>query len=303
MDRQRRRARLALDGLALGDAFGERYFVPPETARSMIERRALPAQPVWKWTDDTEMACAIFDVLVEHGELDAAALAAEFARRYARDRMRGYGRGAHELLSAIDAGENWEAAARSLFGGQGSYGNGGAMRVAPLGAWFADDLDRAAAQAAKSALPTHRHPEGAAGAIAVAVATAVSWQLGQGEELDFFDEVLRRVPDGLVHDNVADAATLGDVSVDEAVAKLGNGSRVTAQDTVGFALWSAHQHLDDYEEALWNTVAGLGDRDTTCAMVGGIVAVHVGRSGLPGEWLEHLEPLALSNLALSNGLS
>jgi ADP-ribosylglycohydrolase len=56
-------------------------------------------------------------------------------------------------------------------------------------------------------------------------------------------------------------------------------------------LWCAAQRLRDYESALWLTVAALGDRDTTCAMVGGIVACHTGAAGLPAEWLAHREPL------------
>lgn len=289
------RARLSLDGLALGDAFGERYFIPPQTALSMIERRALPAADVWRWTDDTEMASAIFEVLVEHGTVERDALAAEFARRYGIDPVRGYGYGAHQLLEQIGAGASWRDVAPALFGGSGSFGNGGAMRSAPVGAWFADDLDRAADEARKSAEPTHAHPEGQAGAIAVAVAAAVAWRQAQGEDLDLFAEVLDRVPDGLVRDNVEAAYGLErSASVEDAVAKLGNGSNITAQDTVGFALWCAVRQPDDYTDALWTTVRGLGDRDTTCAIVGGIVSLGVGRSGLPREWLDHLEPLRIS---------
>ena len=44
---------------------------------------------------------------------------------------------------------------------------------------------------------------------------------------------------------------------------------------------------------MWTTVAALGDRDTTCAIVGGILAARVGRAGLPREWLEAREPLGL----------
>jgi ADP-ribosylglycohydrolase len=72
---------------------------------------------------------------------------------------------------------------------------------------------------------------------------------------------------------------------------LGNGTRVSAQDTVPFALWCAARHLGDYEEALWQTVSGLGDRDTTCAIVGGIVAVSTGVEGIPGLWLRRREML------------
>ena len=292
MTDSRDRAAAALDGLALGDAFGERYFIPVPLALQMIEQRALPAQSEWKWTDDTEMATAIFSVLDRFGTIDRDALAAEFARRYRLDRMRGYGRGAHELLHSVSAGADWRAASRELFGGSGSFGNGGAMRSAPIGAWFADDLDRVVEEAGKSAEPTHAHPEGRAGAIAVAVASAVAAR--GGDQAQLLDEVLRRTPTGEVHANVKAAAALDlTASVNDAVAQLGSGARVTAQDTVGFALWCACRHLDDYEEAMWTTVSGLGDRDTTCAIVGGIVASRVGRRGLPHEWLEHLEPLRL----------
>ncbi len=66
---------------------------------------------------------------------------------------------------------------------------------------------------------------------------------------------------------------------------------VTAQDTVPFALWSAACHLNDHEEALWATVRGLGDRDTTCAMVGGVVVMQTGVRSIPKEWLDCREPI------------
>ena len=72
---------------------------------------------------------------------------------------------------------------------------------------------------------------------------------------------------------------------------LGNGSRVTAQDTVPYVLWSAAWNLDNYAEALWHTVAGLGDMDTTCAMVGGIVVMRSGVAAIPDEWRRNREPL------------
>ena len=58
-----------------------------------------------------------------------------------------------------------------------------------------------------------------------------------------------------------------------------------------FALWCAAQHLDSYEEALWLTASGLGDIDTTCAMVGGIVALSTGTECIPRAWRAAREPL------------
>jgi ADP-ribosylglycohydrolase len=56
-------------------------------------------------------------------------------------------------------------------------------------------------------------------------------------------------------------------------------------------MWSAAQHLDNYEEALWLTVSGLGDRDTICAIVGEIVSFHTGVEGIPAAWRRAREPL------------
>lgn len=69
-----------------------------------------------------------------------------------------------------------------------------------------------------------------------------------------------------------------------AAAFLGNGAEVLAPDNVPFALWCPARHLDDYEAAIWSTVAGTpGDRDTTCAIVGSIVVL-TGRAGYdPGQ--------------------
>lgn len=81
---------------------------------------------------------------------------------------------------------------------------------------------------------------------------------------------------------------------------LGNGSRVSAQDTVPFVLWCASGHLDNFERAVWLTVAGLGDRDTTCAMSGGIVALSAGYEAIPAAWLAAREALP-AHVALHRG--
>ena len=131
------RALASLDGLSVGDGFGERFFGNDGRERALA--RDLPPG-IWRTTDDTEMAVAIVDVLEHAQQLDSDRLARAFAARFGFDSARGYGAGAYQLLSAFRAGVPWQIASESLFDGQGSHGNGAAMRVAPLGAYFADDL-------------------------------------------------------------------------------------------------------------------------------------------------------------------
>jgi ADP-ribosylglycohydrolase len=289
------RALLSLDGLSVGDAFGERFFEPP-VRLGLIDRREPP--PPWPWTDDSEMAQAIVEVLQRRGAIDRDDLAATFARRYRSNPWRGYGGTAHGILRDIGAGRPWREAASEAFGGTGSMGNGGAMRSGPLGAWFADDLDALVENARASAEVTHAHPEGQAGAIAVALAAAWAWNhrddsSRRGEDLLAF--VLERTPDGPTREGIARALSSFPLDFDPrtVAATLGNGSNVIAPDTVPFALWSAASCLDDYAEAIWRTIPALGDIDTNCAIVGGIVALSAGRESIPERWLALREKLAL----------
>jgi ADP-ribosylglycohydrolase len=279
----------------VGDAFGERFFVAPEVVEQLVESRALPRAP-WIYTDDTEMATAIVDVLDEHGRVDPDALAKAFARRYARDPGRGYGGGAHGILSALCEGVPWRSASREAFGGMGSLGNGGAMRAAPVGAYFADDLAAVVENARASAEVTHAHPDGQAGAIAAALGAAYAclWHEDRGSLRDqgLLAFVLARTPRSATREVIERAAKIQATEpVEVAMWSLGTGSKVTSADTVPFSLWCAARHLGDFEEAMWTTVSGLGDRDTTCAIVGGIVALSCDRAAIPAAWLAAREVL------------
>ncbi|MEU0566165.1 ADP-ribosylglycohydrolase family protein [Nonomuraea sp. NPDC005983] len=279
------RAAASLHGLALGDAFGSQFFVPAH--HHALSSRLLPPDP-WQWTDDTEMACSVYRVLADHGVVDQDRLAASFAARHDFDR--GYGPATNRMLRLVREGGDWRTLSAELFDGKGSWGNGAAMRVAPLGAWFADDLAQVVRQAALSAQVTHTHPEAVAGAVAVAVAAATAVREPDLSPGRFLDRVGEHVPASMVREGIAEARQLLTIS-DPALAAqvLGNGRQVSAQDTVPFTLWVAARERHDFETAMWTTATAGGDVDTTCAIVGGIVAAS--GSAEPPEWRRRCEPL------------
>ncbi|MGW2803190.1 ADP-ribosylglycohydrolase family protein [Streptomyces sp. NPDC001269] len=282
-------ARDALNGLAVGDAFGAQFFVPDNLPA--LRDQQLPKAP-WPWTDDTEMACSIHQLLVQRGEVDQDELARSFAERHDFDR--GYGPAMNRLLRLVRQGGNWRELAAALFDGQGSWGNGAAMRVAPLGARYPGDPEHAARQAALSAEVTHTHPEAVAGAVAVAVAAsrAAHRRTEPVTGTDLLAIVLDLVPPSRVRDGIVEARTLLDQPhVELAAHHLGNGRQVSAVDTVPFTLWCAARNLTDYATALWATASAGGDVDTTCAIVGGIVASRVGTQGIPAPWRNRTETL------------
>ncbi|MBP2326736.1 ADP-ribosylglycohydrolase [Kibdelosporangium banguiense] len=276
----------SLLGLVVGDAFGSRILLPGD--HPAVVGRELPASP-WPWSDDTEMACSVYLILSRHGEIDQDALAASFAEHFDVDR--GYGSGAERMLLRYRNGESWRDVSPSVFG-MGSWGNGGAMRVAPLGAWFGADLDTVVTQASKSAMVTHAHPEGVAGAVAVAVAAALAATQPSLDPVELLNAVAARVPAGEVQRRIQVAASLpGSGPVREVAATLGNGREVSAVDTVPLAVWIAAHHLDAYEDALWTVAQVAEDVDTVCAITGGIIAARAGSAVIPAEWRAACEPL------------
>ena len=280
------RARESLDGLALGDAFGRCFFLPDDLARGSIGRE-LPVAP-WHYTDDTIMSVAVVETLEAHCRVDQDQLAASLARKYSVDPSRGYGGTAHRILREIGEGADWRRVSRAVFDGMGSMGNGGAMRSAPIGGYYCDSPTAAAEEAQRASAITHGHLEGVAGGAAVAAAAShASSGPSMGSEL--LEVAADLTPDTETRAGFAKALRLPlSYSVKTAAAALGNGERLLSQDTVPFAIWAAARHLDSFEEALWFTVSALGDRDTTCAIVGGILAL-VPDHRLPEAWLERRE--------------
>jgi ADP-ribosylglycohydrolase len=288
------RAARSLQGLSCGDAFGERFFLHPEVAKSLISQRAIPSKP-WRFTDDTAMAISIAEILEEFGEIHPEQLAENFGKRFLSDPHRGYGPAMHSLLPELATNPAfWNKLAPQLFKGRGSFGNGAAMRVSPIGAYFADDLEALVSQAELSAQITHSHIEGIAGAIAVALAAGLAFRTASSTigAQQFLQEIFERLPLSEVRSGIAKALELPQsATVEKAVDILGNGAKISAQDTVPFCLWVAAHHLGNYEEALWTTVSGLGDCDTNCAIVGGIVVLSAGVQSIPANWLDACEPI------------
>ncbi|MBP9089266.1 MAG: ADP-ribosylglycohydrolase family protein [Kofleriaceae bacterium] len=288
------RAWLSLEGLSVGDAFGEQAF--GTALHQENQRHDTNSTARWPWTDDTAMAMAIVEVLERFGAVHQDELAAIFARNYGREPARGYGAGAHRILTAIGEGTPWRVAAQTAFGGAGSCGNGGGMRAAPLGAYFCDDLERVVAQARLSAEPTHLHLDGIAGAIGIAVTAAMVFA-GERSAATIVATATSHMPEGETKRQMQRLVGLPDwrsADVMTVAAEVGNGSNVRSSDTVPFAIWCATRFIDDYQAACHACWHVGGDVDTTCAMVGGIVVGAVGFAGIPTAWRAMREPLPIA---------
>lgn len=268
----------ALDGLSVGDAFGAAFErLPFDT----IRRREPPPGP-WRWGDATSTALATAAALGDG--IDPATLAATLAERYRAWPWRAPRDGSEPVLMRIAAGDDWRIAAGSA---AATGGSAAAARGVVVGAAWHGEPARAASEARRAAAVTHGDGEAQAGAMAVAAAAALAGP-GAPKGGDFIAAVLPHVPAGELHARLEAAAGLGPDRFAVAERVLGTGRRRRAVDTVPFALWVVAWHRD-YEDAAWLAAAGMGDRPTLLALVGGLVAAW---SPPPAAWQAAREPLA-----------
>lgn len=283
--------RLSLRGLAIGDALGKNLAFCNSFRADVDEVFALP-EPPWTYTDDTIMAMSIVECLETHGRIVQDDLAERFASKFRAEPDRGYGSVAYWILSELARGNPWRGIASTVYDGAGSLGNGGAMRSAPLGAYFSSDLQTLAAEARLSAEVTHWHPDGQAGAVAVAAATALALSVMNGQE--YLRSVADLTPEGPIKSGILRAASMLGSDPRHAGEILGLGQRIAAEDTVPFALWCVAEREGHFESSLRLALSVClsqpdSDRDTIGAIVGGVSAV-TGR-GWEAAWASSLEAL------------
>ncbi|WP_415324698.1 ADP-ribosylglycohydrolase family protein [Chryseobacterium sp. MMS23-Vi53] len=282
----------SLTGISIGDAFGESFFGEESLMKSYIHQRIIPESSL-DFTDDTIMAIAVYKSLEKFSEINQYFLAEEFTKNYYLDINRGYGPSMHQYFRAIKSGENWKEVSYSKFEGQGSMGNGGAMRASIIGAYFYADLEKLKLSADLSCEVTHANREAIEGtkAIALAAAFAVQEKLGiiKLDQQAFIQKIQDELNDSDMKSKLNKALYLdGNPSIELLVKTLGNGIKMTAQDTVPIVIWMLSRYRNNFEECLWNPVSALGDRDTTCAMAGGVSILCCNENTIPS-WIKNVE--------------
>jgi poly(ADP-ribose) glycohydrolase ARH3 len=264
-------------GLAVGDALGGKF--EAQTAEAIRARFpsaealiAYPTDEIW-YTDDTQMAIGVAETLVAQGQITEERLCQAFVANYVPSR--GYGRGARAVLEAMEDGRDYRQVAAEHFPG-GSYGNGAAMRVAPVGLVFRDNRSRLWEQARLSALPTHLHPLGIEGAQLLALAVALCTQMTQFDRALFFGELQSACASGEYRAKLEAAARVQ--SADD-LAALGN--RIYALESVPTAIASFALAPESYVDAVANVIFLGGDTDTLAAMAGALSGAYLGVERLP----------------------
>jgi ADP-ribosyl-[dinitrogen reductase] hydrolase len=271
------------------------------------------------YTDDTQQAMALCDILLEHGRIDPERLA-ELYLSLATPKgafagaHRGLGRSFRQVLGALERG------VPAHLTGQTGAGIGAAMRIAPLPLYFGQDLDALFESAMAASLMTHLDIRSLSGAMAVAHTIR---RLVAGDPRD--PGLLLWVASDLVKDEtriarqfshmviklgeharclpraIAHAESLLDLPRDRALnALVDEANRHGAEPsckrpTQGFppACIPTCLYLllatDGFEEALVDVVNLGGDADTAGAILGAMAGAYYGVESIPERWLDGLQ--------------
>lgn len=275
-------------GSALGDAIGEMAF---RYRREEVLLEAVAKAEVLEYTDDSAMAVGIAESLSEVGRIETQHLGETFRKNYEREPWRGYASGPPTIFAEVRRGASYTGAAESLFGGAGSFGNGAAMRVAPVGLFFFDS-DDLYGQAEASARVTHCHPLGVDGAAVLAKALAMAAALDPAQEFplgDFCRELREFVqtPEFQEKMGLVEEMAVGEIDIRDAAHRL--GTNVTAHGSVPFAIFAFLRSPGSFKQCLFNAVLCGGDRDTLGAMACGVSGAYLGIEAIPAQWCERLE--------------
>ena len=278
-----------LVGAAIGDGLGAwregRRIAEKEDIASLAERVEELA-----YTDDTHMTIGVVESLIQSRGFDGEHMAQTFIKNYETEPWRGYGPGPPKIFRMIESGEPWDSAASKIYRG-GSFGNGSAMRVTPIGLLYSNNPAKLKEIAYKSSSITHSHELGKEGAALQAYAVALALNTFPDEEIDreaFLLKLQDFAQTQLYKEKIANTKELlGEQDRARVVAVLGNG--IEALNSVPTAIYCFLKQPKSYKDSVIYAISLGGDTDTIASMAGAISGAYLGIEAIPQEWRLKLE--------------
>ncbi len=280
-----------LIGTAVGDSLG----MPFETMESNN-----PSLRIWdgksygaskhhgltagQFTDDTQMTVMVAESLIVNG-FSPEDLSARYLEWIDTGAARGYGRTTLMAIANIRNGIHW-----SETGVPGSYGNGTAMRAAPFGVFFRNDLKALIENVKIDSAITHRSDEAEAGALAIALAT---YFIVNDDEDNLLIKINEHLPKSMVKEKLINLNKVfsNDYLLDAATPleflRL-VGTRADVRQTVPAVLY-CYLKFNNCQDAIETAIRAGGDTDTTAAIVGALFGAKLGLKGIPTHYLDSLE--------------
>lgn len=275
-------------GTAIGDALG----VPFET-------KLVNYGPLQKWdgktylgsehhklepgqfSDDTQMSIEVAESLINKRGFDPDDLAARYVDWIVSKRARGWGKTTLAAVNNLINGKHW-----SQSGIANSYGNGTAMRAAPFGVWYRNDLHSLVEIVKIDSAITHVSEEAEAGAITIALAAAYA---ANRDTENLIERIWQHLPDSKVKSCVYSLSSLVDAKNIPAQTALSIlGTKADVRQTVPAVLY-CFLRCKTYSEGVITAIRAGGDADTTAAIVGALFAARDGIRDIYKSWMDGVE--------------
>jgi len=238
-----------------------------------------------QWTDDTEQMLLLTEALIEAKGFEFQTYyikMLEFARKFINQEIpnRGYGPTSKKAFQNLVVGISPS--------GVYSPSCGAAMKIAPLGLFYADNPPETICQVVREcALLTHSHPESISGACAIAVAVAVATRpnVPIAEIITAGIEAADSIEGGIApHLKIMLSKVQNSNTALQKVLKAG----FSAKATVGIC-FGILARFANYKEAVEQAINFGGDTDSYASMIGSILGAKEGIACIPARWLEGLE--------------
>jgi len=298
----------ALLGSLLGDCLGAPYEGDEISSgdRIIIQRYFdkmdnTPYQgPFKKYTDDTAMMKSVAKFLIDKPEPDFKFLAKLFVTEFFKEPRRGYGQNVVDVFEKIRNSkyENIFKPASEQFDGSGSYGNGGAMRIAPIALYFYDNYENMLSVATEATKITHTNLLAINGALLQCIAINEAFKINSSSAIDY-KEFCSRLLSKIKAIEESDESSAYQVKIkqilellgkkysddldDEVIYTLGNG--ISAYESVPTAIYCFLRAQDEipgietdnvFRRTIQYAITLGGDTDTIACMAGAIAGAHLG---------------------------
>lgn len=268
-----------LVGTAIGDSLGMPFekFLPNNPllvewdGKTFLGSEHHKLKPM-QYTDDTQFSLAIANSLIENHGFNPDDLAQRYVELFTSNTIRGYGRTTLMAIQNLQAKKHW-----SESGVAGSLGNGTAMRAAPFGVYFRNDLKALVAICKIDSAITHVSEDAEAGSIAIALA---AYYAVNGDTENLLDKICEHLPDSKVKNTIYSLGALIDsncITPQQALRVL--GTKANVQETVPAAIY-CFMRFDNYHDAILAAIRAGGDTDTTAAIVGALFGAKYGMKGI-----------------------
>lgn len=282
-------------GSALADCIGELAFYHNEKEELIKE---INNTTIIRYTDDTAMAIGIAETIIStEDKWTTEDLGTQFHQNYRKEPFRGYGMGPPMIFKIVErTHKKYQEVAESLFRGNGSYGNGASMRIAPLGIFYYDSK-KIYEIAEKSAVATHTHPLGIDGAAILAKLISIlitkdpeKFDIKQRKK-EMLTELMEFAKTDEYKSKLRKIKVLLEKGADLKEAEKELGSNVLAFKSVPFSIFAFFRNPYSFKDALLDTVLVSRDRDTVGAMMSVLLGSFLGINKIPENWINKLENL------------